>query len=121
MHARFKGSNPHRSPASKIIDVDATDVTDLRHPDAPEPAAGDHGRDAGSRPRARELRNLERDAREARARALRGVSDDADVSDTSETQPRLRAPAFRERHALKVMGGIMVVMFTLVLVAQVGC
>jgi hypothetical protein len=28
---------------------------------------------------------------------------------------------FRERHALKVMGGIMVAMFATVLIAQMGC
>jgi hypothetical protein len=32
-----------------------------------------------------------------------------------------RAPSWRERHALKIMGVVMVAMFAAVIVAQVGC
>jgi len=32
-----------------------------------------------------------------------------------------RAPSWRERHALKILGSIMAAMFAAVIVAQVGC
>ena len=32
-----------------------------------------------------------------------------------------RAPSWRERHALKLLGGVMAAMFAAVIVAQVGC
>ncbi len=32
-----------------------------------------------------------------------------------------RAPSWRERHALKIMGVVMCAMFAAVIVAQVGC
>lgn len=32
-----------------------------------------------------------------------------------------RAPSWRERHALKIMGVVMVVLFSTVITAQVGC
>jgi hypothetical protein len=39
-----------------------------------------------------------------------------------ETTPHLRRPqSFRERHALSLLGAIMVALFTLVVVVQVGC
>jgi len=42
--------------------------------------------------------------------------------DFESTTPQPRPPqSFRERHALKILGVIMVTMFTIVIVAQVGC
>ena len=32
-----------------------------------------------------------------------------------------RAPSWRERHALKILGAVMAAMFAAVIVAQVGC
>ena len=45
----------------------------------------------------------------------------SDASDASDTNPRLRPQSFRDRHALKVMGVLMVGMFATVIIAQVGC
>jgi hypothetical protein len=39
----------------------------------------------------------------------------------SDAQPPLGGQSFRERHALKVMGVVMIAMFAAVIVAQVGC
>src|SRR4051794_37330348 len=97
---RFKDPAPRSRTSSKIIDIEPTEA-----PDA-----------AGANRRARVQRELERQAREVRTREAREATD---VRDT--VHAAARPPSFRERHALKVMGGIMSVMFILVLVAQVGC
>lgn len=44
-------------------------------------------------------------------------SDDLDPA----TETRRAPQGFRERHALKILGTIMVVMFTIVIVVQAGC
>ena len=44
-----------------------------------------------------------------------------DPGDASESGARIGPRTFRERHALKVMGGIMAAMFATVIIAQVGC
>ena len=41
--------------------------------------------------------------------------------DSEDTLQRRRPQTWRERHALKVLGAIMVAMFALVIVVQVGC
>jgi hypothetical protein len=48
-------------------------------------------------------------------------ADASDASDASETHRRLPSQSFRARHALKLMGVVMVAMFATVIVAQVGC
>ena len=45
----------------------------------------------------------------------------ADPDDASDTRPRLRPQGFRERHALKVLGAVMIAMFATVIIAQVAC
>lgn len=106
---RFTDPNSRERSSSKIIDVDPTEAPDLRR-------AGQDLDSPGSHRRARVQRELERQAREARTRVAR---DATDVRDSDHA--RSRPDSFRERHALKVMGAIMSVMFVLVLVAQVGC
>jgi hypothetical protein len=44
-----------------------------------------------------------------------------DPDDASDTRPRMHAQTWRERHALKVLGAVMVAMFATVIIAQVGC
>jgi hypothetical protein len=46
---------------------------------------------------------------------------DDDASNTDSTQARLRAQTWRERHALKVLGALMVAMLATVIFAQVAC
>ena len=43
------------------------------------------------------------------------------TDDAGETRPRLRPQTWRERHALKLLGAVMVAMFATVIVAQVAC
>jgi hypothetical protein len=45
----------------------------------------------------------------------------ADPDDASDTRPRMRPQGFRERHALKVLGAVMIAMFATVIIAQVAC
>ena len=45
----------------------------------------------------------------------------SDTDDASETRSRMRPATWRERHALKVLGGVMVTMFATVIIAQVAC
>lgn len=47
--------------------------------------------------------------------------DDIEASDTSEPGRPRRAQSFRERHALKILGAIMVIMFATVILVQVAC
>jgi hypothetical protein len=47
--------------------------------------------------------------------------DDSDTHDAGDTRPRIRPQAWRERHALKLLGGVMVAMFATVIIAQVAC
>lgn len=106
---RFTDPNSRKRSSSKIIDVDPAEAPDLGAASRTDASPGGHRR-------ARVQRELERQAREVRTRVAR---DAPDVRDTHHA--RTRPASFRERHALKVMGAIMSVMFVLVLVAQAGC
>jgi hypothetical protein len=44
-----------------------------------------------------------------------------DTDDASDTNPRMHPPTWRERHALKVLGAVMIAMFATVIIAQVAC
>jgi len=46
---------------------------------------------------------------------------DSDDIDTRDTGRLPRAQGFRERHALKILGAIMVTMFATVIAVQVAC
>jgi hypothetical protein len=46
---------------------------------------------------------------------------DSDDTDISETQPRKRTESLRERHALKILGAIMLIMLATVIFVQVAC
>jgi hypothetical protein len=48
-------------------------------------------------------------------------SDDFEETEDNQTQRRDRPESFGHRHGLKILGTILVVMFTVVIVAQVGC
>jgi hypothetical protein len=50
-----------------------------------------------------------------------GTSHTSHSDDTGETRPRLRPQTWRERHALKLLGAVMVAMFATVIIAQVAC
>jgi hypothetical protein len=54
---------------------------------------------------------------------MRLHSDDFEVSDHSDTQEieRRAPPSFSHRHGLKVLGGILAVMFVTVIAVQVAC
>jgi hypothetical protein len=47
--------------------------------------------------------------------------DSSETDDASDTRPRMRADSWRHRHALKVLGAVMVAMFATVIIAQVAC
>ncbi|HEX3761992.1 MAG TPA: hypothetical protein VHW23_25000 [Kofleriaceae bacterium] len=49
-------------------------------------------------------------------------SDEFEISEDIETRERpSRPPSFGHRHGLKVLGGVLAVMFVTVIVAQVAC
>ena len=48
-------------------------------------------------------------------------SDDFDDTESSQTQRRVRPESFGHRHGLKILGSILVAMFAVVIVVQVGC
>ena len=43
------------------------------------------------------------------------------IDDASTTRPPMRRQTWRERHALKLLGTVMVAMFATVIIAQVAC
>ena len=47
--------------------------------------------------------------------------DDSDEVESGQTGHPQRTPSFRERHALKILGAIMVVMLATVILVQVAC
>ncbi|HEY0480744.1 MAG TPA: hypothetical protein VGD37_24690 [Kofleriaceae bacterium] len=49
------------------------------------------------------------------------TSDDHRAKDLGDTQRRHRPSAFWQRHGLKVLGGIMMILFSTVVTAQVAC
>ena len=49
------------------------------------------------------------------------ANDTNDTDDASNTQPRTDQQSWRERHALKLLGGVMAAMFAAVIIAQVAC
>jgi hypothetical protein len=51
----------------------------------------------------------------------RNDSDDIEAREARETGGSRRAQSFRERHALKILGAIMVLMFATVILVQVAC
>jgi hypothetical protein len=46
---------------------------------------------------------------------------ETDTDDASDTRPRTHPDSWRNRHGLKVLGAVMIVMFASVITAQVGC